>query len=57
MYPVFSLVETSGLSYNRNAYGMKRTIQKKLSVYVIQNHMQILQAYEEKLKKLETESK
>ena len=36
---------------------MKKPIQKNLSVYVIQNHVQILQAYEEKLKKLETESK
>ena len=57
MYPVFSLVETSGLRYNRNAYGMKRTIQKNLSACIIQNHVQILQAYEEKRKKLEPESK
>ena len=27
-YPVFSLVEIFGLGYNRNAYGMKKTIQK-----------------------------
>ena len=36
---------------------MKKPIQKNLSVCVIQNHVQILQAQEEKLKKLEFGSK